>query len=260
LILDPPNDRDCLEQLTTLARELARTSAAYQLAASLGSARRVEAWLQSLPQADDDGREKLQAIVCDVPQRVRIFPADPNCFERTLAALALCEVLDHATPRCAVTIAKPVRHTSLAELRDGAWTPIDLFPRRNFAGLSSRGASGEVIGKDVLQGFHRYIGKPLLSAYGLGGVADQLGEVEDRAIGRTPETPSPSQTQSKPTAPIQTKPNAPSAAASSPSAPRIRTPQLPGEAPHATQEDRAPAASAPRPTFWPPYDRTTGAS
>ena len=39
-------------------------------------------------------------------------------------------------------------------------------------------------GKDVLQGTHSYVGKPILKFYGLGSVADTLGENEDKLIGR----------------------------------------------------------------------------
>ena len=243
MILEAVNDKACLSQLTAVARELARNPLTYQLAARLGSCRAVYAWLHSLPQSDDDGKETLQAIVCDVPQRLRVFPDDPNCFERTLAALALCEVLEPETPRCAVTIERPVRHTSLAELRDDRWEPIDLFPRRrNFAGLEGRNASGAELGKDIVQGLHRYVGKPILTAYGLGGVADQIGEAEDHAMGRSkPKTPPP---------PAAPKPEATTAA--SPSAPPPPKTTSQGEAPDATEEDR----TRPRPRFaaWPPYD------
>jgi hypothetical protein len=145
VILEPVNDGECLGQLTRIAREQARTSTAYNLAARLRTAEAVVKWLQSLPQRDDDGRETLQVIQCDVPQRVRIFPGDPNCFERTLAALILLEVIDPKTPRVAVTIEKPLRHTALAELVGGQWRVVDLFPRRNGKPIivsSQRNAAG----------------------------------------------------------------------------------------------------------------------
>ena len=230
MILEAVNDTACLGQLVVLARELARGSAARRIATELGTPARVVSWLQSLPQSDDDGKETLQAIQCDVPQRVRLFPSDPNCFERTLAALALCEILDPKTPRCAVTIEKPVRHTSLAELREGRWEPVDLFPRRNFGSLW-RSASASEVGKDILQGFHRFVGKPLLTAYGLGGLADQIGQAEDQAIdrGRPAATPSPP----------------PSSAAAAPSPLSLKQ----GERDE-TETQRAP--EAPRFAFWPP--------
>jgi len=41
----------------------------------------VIAWLQGMPQDDDDGSDTAQVIACDVLQRVRLFPADPNCVD-----------------------------------------------------------------------------------------------------------------------------------------------------------------------------------
>lgn len=148
MILDPINDGECLGQLVRIAREQARTSTAYNLAARLRTTDGVVRWLQSLPQRDDDGRETLQVIQCDVPQRVRLFPSDPNCFERTLAALVLLEVIDPKTPRVAVTIEKPLRHTALAELVGGQWRVVDLFPRRNGKPVitsTTRNAAGVVL-------------------------------------------------------------------------------------------------------------------
>src|SRR5262249_515466 len=90
--------------------------------------------------------------------------------------LMLLEALDPHTPRALATVDRPLRHTGLVEFRSGGWLAVDLFPRRNFTW-------GE-FGKDVLQGAHGYVGKPLLSFYGLGGVSDQMGSAENKAIGR----------------------------------------------------------------------------
>lgn len=176
MILDPINDEQCLDQLTRIARELAPTTLVQMVARRLRSADAVIRWLRSLPQADDDGHEGFRYIDCDVPQRVRLLPDDPNCVERATGAIMLLEVLDPRTPRALATIDRPLRHTGLVEFRSGHWTAVDLFPRRNWDWGN--------FGKDVLQGVHSYVGKPLLSFYGLGGAADQLGEAENKAIGR----------------------------------------------------------------------------
>jgi hypothetical protein len=176
VILDPTTDRDCLGQLTRMARELAPTTLIKLVASRLGSRAAVVRWLQSLPQSDDNGDELFRYVACDVAQRVRLLPDDPNCFERAFAAIALLEVLDPRTQRMLVTIDRPVRHTGVVEHRGGRWVAVDLFPRRNFDWGN--------LGKDVLQGTHQYVGKPLLSFYGLGSVADTLGEQENKAIGR----------------------------------------------------------------------------
>jgi len=176
VILDPINDEQCLGQLTRMARELAPTTLVQMVARRLGTADAVIRWLRSLPQSDDDGHEGVRFIQCDVPQRVRLLPDDPNCVERATGALMLLEVLDPRTPRALATIDRPLRHTGLVEFRSSHWSAVDLFPRRNF--------DWGDFGKDVLQGVHGYVGKPLLSFYGLGGAADQLGEAENKAIGR----------------------------------------------------------------------------
>lgn len=176
MILDPVNDEDCLGQLTRIARELAPTTLVQLVAQRLGSVEAVIRWLRSLPQSDDDGHEAVRYVQCDVPQRVRLLPDDPNCVERATAALMLLEVLDPKTRRALATVDRPLRHTGVVEYRDGKWRAVDLFPRRNF--------DWGHFGGDVLQGVHNYVGKPILSFYGLGGAADQLGDQENKLIGR----------------------------------------------------------------------------
>lgn len=201
MILEPINDIDCLGQLTAMARELAPTTLIRAVAARLGSRTAVIKWMQGLPQTDDFGDESVRFINCDVPQRVRLLPDDPNCVERSLGALMLLEALDPRTPRALATVDRPMRHTGLVEKYDGHWHAVDLFPRRN----AQRNFKWDDFGKDVLQGVHSYVGKPLLKFYAgdAGGqVADTLGENEDKLIGRDkkkqPEkkpTPSPAGTQ-----------------------------------------------------------------
>ncbi len=176
VILDPTTDRECLAQVTTMARELSRTTLVHLVADRLGTPTAVAKWLQSLPQSDDDGGEPVQYVACDVAQRLRLFPRDPNCFERTFAALTLLEVLDAGTQRMAVTIERPARHTGVVELRGGHWNALDLFPRRNFDWGN--------FGKNVLQGVQSYVAKPVLKYYGLGSVADTVGDYENKLIGR----------------------------------------------------------------------------
>jgi hypothetical protein len=220
VILDPTTDRECLGKLTKIAREEARTTKAYNLAASLRTKKGVIKWLQNKPQRDDDGTEMDQVIQCDVAQRARWAPDDPNCFERALAAIVLFEILDPKSQYVLVSVDHPLRHTGLVERRGprDEWEPIDVFPRRNStAAYPALGvAAGELyatfrnfdwgnFGKDVLQGVHSYVGKPLLSAYGLGGVADTLGNVEDKAIGRE-KKPTPQQQPQQQQQPAQQRP------------------------------------------------------
>jgi hypothetical protein len=190
VILEPINDVDCLGQLTVFARELAPSTLVRLVAQRLGTRTAVIKWFQSLPQADDNGEEPIRFIQCDVPQRTRLFPDDPNCVERSFGALMLLEVIDPKTSRALATVDKPLRHTGLVEQYDGHWHAVDLFPRRNGARNFEWG--------DLLKGTHQYVGKPILKFYlgdAGGKAADALGEQEDKLVGgdkkKQPEKKSP---------------------------------------------------------------------
>lgn len=182
MIVEPRNDVQCLAQLTRIARELAPTTLVDAMAARLGTVEAVVTWLRSLPQTNDRGEETVRYIVCDVPQRVRLFPDDPNCVERAVAALMLLESVAPQVERSLATIDRPERHTGVVEKIDGRWRALDVFPRRNAGSFNWTN-----FGKDVVQGAHRYVGKPILKFYlgETGGkVADTIGEQQDKALGR----------------------------------------------------------------------------
>lgn len=185
MIIEPVNDVECLSQLTTIARELAPTTLVRTVAQRLGSRRAVVEWLQSLPQTDDRGDELVRFIACDVPQRVRLLPDDPNCVERALGALMLLETIDPRTTRALATVDRPLRHTGLVERERRRWRAVDLFPRRN---AGTRNVNWGKLGGDTLQGIHKYVGKPILKFYlgETGGkFADAIGEQQDKALGRS---------------------------------------------------------------------------
>lgn|GEM_PF-2249398 len=221
MILDPVNDEACLGQLTELARELAQGTVARRMAKHLGSRRAVVEYFQSLPQSDDDGREALQYVSCDVRQRMRVFPLDPNCFERTLGALVLLEILDPAIRRLAVTIDAPARHTGVVERLGDRWRALDVFPGRDvypwvtFGKILRSGGpmrpSRDVSAQDVFGVLHP-IGKGILGIFGAGSIADQLGKVEQDAglLAKDPPTTTTTQPQpTQPTQPASAKPTSP---------------------------------------------------
>ena len=183
MIVEPVNDTECLGQLTLFARELAQSTLIRSVASHLRTREQVILWFRSLPQSDDFGDEAVRVIQCDVPQRARLLPDDPNCVERAMGALMLLEALDPRTPRALATVDKPLRHTGLVEhLADGHWHAVDLFPRRN----AQRNFDWGKFGGDVLKGAHSYIGKPVLKFYlgDTGGrIADSLGDQEAKLIG-----------------------------------------------------------------------------
>jgi hypothetical protein len=166
VIIAPINDVDCLAQLTTIVRELARTMLVRLVARHLGTREAVIEWLQLKPQDDDDGRELVQFMPCDVPQRLRLFADAPNCVERASDAAILLEALEQMqgsapTTRALATIDHPVRHTGLVEKSGAHWYAVDLFPRKGARRNSSwidQVATG-------VQGVHQYVGKPLLDFY-----------------------------------------------------------------------------------------------
>ncbi len=208
MIFDPTNDMQCLGQLTQMARELSPTMLVRTVARRLGNTRGVISWLRALPQTDDDGEELVQFIACDVAQRVRLFPDDPNCFERAFAALVLLEVLDPGTPRKLVTIDRPLRHTGIVEQREGRWRALDLFPRRNFDWGN--------FGKDLLGGVHDFVGRPLMTIYlGNAGakLADQIGDAETRLIEKAEGGDAPEKEAERPANPKSPQPAAPRALA-----------------------------------------------
>jgi hypothetical protein len=211
VILDPVNDVDCLGQLTVFARELAPSTLVRGVAEHLKTREAVIQWLQGLRQADDFGDEHVRFIQCDVPQRVRLFPDDPNCVERSFGALMLLDVLEPQTPRALATVDKPLRHTGLVEKSGEHWRAVDLFPRRN----SGRNFSWDSFGKDVLHGVHNYVGKPVLKFYlgDTGGkVADALAEQEGKLIGDKTKQ------EKKPTPPAASAAQRPSDGAKPPTA------------------------------------------
>src|SRR5262245_10965488 len=105
MITDPVNDQGCLGQLLDHTRLMADLSMAKALAwafmklpGEYGGIPAVVLWLKMLPQRDDfGGSDGEDAIRCDVRQRLRTFPDDPNCFERTAMFIAVAEHISPST-------------------------------------------------------------------------------------------------------------------------------------------------------------------
>ena len=130
MIADPKNDRTCLGRLTELAREMAMNPDAdlIELAQRFGTKRELIDWIRSLPQRDDlgDPNDGPRLGECSPPQRLRVAPESPNCFERTLLYLALAEMIDASDRRFAATVDLPTgRHTLPIENGE----PVVLDPR-----------------------------------------------------------------------------------------------------------------------------------
>jgi hypothetical protein len=130
MIADPKNDRTCLGRLTELAREMAANPdpALVELAQRFRTLDELIAWVRSLPQRDDlgDPNDGPRLDACTPPQRLRVAPKTPNCFERTLLYLVLAELIDARHTRYARTVDLPTgRHTLPIENGE----PVVLDPR-----------------------------------------------------------------------------------------------------------------------------------
>lgn len=110
MIGEPLNDRRCLGQISQRAADARRSPEVLQLARGLADTSELVAHIRRLPQRDDSGEgQEPPTIACDVPQRVRLLPRDPNCVERSLAYLAVAEAIDPV----------PLRQLAMVEFPDG---------------------------------------------------------------------------------------------------------------------------------------------
>ena len=130
------NDLTCLGAITEIvARKAAEADPEIdQLAAQFASTQELEAHIRSLPQRDDEGipddGPKVEA--CVPWQRLRFFPENPNCVERTAYYMILAERIDPRPVRRMATLDFPWgRHTFPIE--EGA--PIVLDPRATYEEL-----------------------------------------------------------------------------------------------------------------------------
>jgi hypothetical protein len=128
----PLNDTECLGLITEMAGRASLTPEAQALAARFPSTRALVEHIRALPQRDDSGDPADgPRVACDVSQRARVFPEDPNCVERALMYLALAELIDPAPTRqlATVDVSRTVRHTFPVE--NGEPVVLDPEMRRN---------------------------------------------------------------------------------------------------------------------------------
>jgi hypothetical protein len=134
----PLNDHECLAHVTLYVAENVYRPNVVALATRFRTTTDLVEWLRSLPQRNDDGdTSDGPRLQCDVSQRARIAPNDPNCFERSLTYLLLAEHINPWALRQLATIdTKLGRHT--LPLENGE--PVILDPRQ-VAGASEISAS-----------------------------------------------------------------------------------------------------------------------
>ena len=127
-LLPALNDKDFLHQLMDMAREHSRTQEAHALAAMLLTVQGLILYIQSLTYRSDTG-DPLDGprIGNGIPQRVRMFPIDPNCVERTVIFLALVILLaPHRFFTAATLSLDEGFHTFPVEITDTSAKPIIL--------------------------------------------------------------------------------------------------------------------------------------
>lgn len=139
MIINPKTDLECLQAVTDYARTLVagRDPQLLELAKRLRTAARVKRWMGTLPQRDDSGRpedepHQPRIYECEPPQRVRILAPDPNCLERALLYLVLCEFLDPGPERYLHTI-ETARGLHTLPIENGAAIVLDPRVSRNSA-------------------------------------------------------------------------------------------------------------------------------
>lgn len=130
------NDLTCLGAITEIvAKKVAENDPEIEKrAAQFASTKELEAHIRALPQRDDDGLPddgpKVEA--CTPWQRLRFFPDNPNCVERTAYYVILAERIDPWPLRRMATLDFPWgRHTFPVE--EGA--PVVLDPRATYEEL-----------------------------------------------------------------------------------------------------------------------------
>ena len=132
MIAEPLNDSECLGKLTRVALAAVERDDVRQLGARFPSTAALAAWIRSLPQRHDAGNPgDGPRVTCDVSQRARVLPDDPNCVERSLLYLAAAEALDPEAVRQLATIetGSSGRHTFPIE--DGRPVLLDPAMPRN---------------------------------------------------------------------------------------------------------------------------------
>ena len=129
-IVDPLNDKECLTLAHQEARRLAALPWFRTFVSQFGHLREFIRYVRSLEQRDDVGDPADgPRISCQISQRLRYAPSDPNCFERTVLFLAAGEILDSNTVRTSASlILDQGWHTFPVELHDTRPQVVILDP------------------------------------------------------------------------------------------------------------------------------------
>lgn len=130
MLIGPLNDVKCLGLAHGEAKRLASLPWFRERIAQFGTTGAYARHIRSLEQRDDLGDPNDgPRIPCDVSQRLRYGPIDPNCFERVVDFLAATLILaPHRVFSSASLVMDQGWHTFPVEIRDGLPRVIVLDP------------------------------------------------------------------------------------------------------------------------------------
>ena len=129
-LLDPLNDAQCLRLLHASVEELRNDPWLQAFALRFETVAQLVGFIRSLEQRDDLGDPSDgPRLACNVSQRLRYAPSDPNCFERVRLFLAAAPLID---PDIVLSSASMVLdngwHTFPVEIRNGIPHMVVLDP------------------------------------------------------------------------------------------------------------------------------------
>ncbi|MCG8423965.1 MAG: hypothetical protein MJE77_39235, partial [Proteobacteria bacterium] len=129
-IVDPLNDKECLTLAHQEAKRLAALPWFRAFVCQFDHLREFILYVRSLEQRDDFGDPADgPRIPCQISQRLRYAPSDPNCFERTVLYLAAAEILDSTIERTSASMVLDQGwHTFPVEIRDNRPYVVLLDP------------------------------------------------------------------------------------------------------------------------------------
>ncbi len=127
---DPLNDVKCLRLLHATVLDLMAMPWVKEFAAQFDNIGELVAYIRSLEQRDDLGvPSDGPRLPCEISQRLRFAPSDPNCFERTALFLAIALLIDPSlTLSSASMLLDDAWHTFPVEIRNGIPHMVVLDP------------------------------------------------------------------------------------------------------------------------------------
>lgn len=128
--IQPLNDKACLELAMAEAKRLVKRPEFRRFVEQFSTLAGFKRYIRSLEQRDDLGDpDDGPRIPCEVSQRLRYNPKDPNCFERSVLFLAAAEILEPGIKRTMASLMMDSGwHTFPVEFHGGRPQVVVLDP------------------------------------------------------------------------------------------------------------------------------------